>query len=328
MGNSISLMRQTFPGKPTFTEHNIPDLTDKVIVITGSNTGIGKEIATLCYSKNARVYIFARSEQKARDAISTIKSRLPNSHGELNFIQLDLADLPSIKLTADKFLSREQELHVLFNNAGLAFPENGSKSKQGYEIQLGVNCIGTFALTKYLTSTLIATAKSSPPNTVRIVWASSSAALAISPKNYMSNVLSAGKKSPSDAYFISKLGNYLQAAEFAARHKTDGVVSVSLNPGNLDSELWRTQGPIMSWVLKKFVLYPSVYGAYTNIFAGFSPEVTLDKSGSFIAPWGRFWNAPKDMVNASKPKVLGGTGAAEQFWDWTDEQTELHQPKA
>ncbi|KAK9417645.1 putative short-chain dehydrogenase protein [Seiridium unicorne] len=320
MAGGISFLRQAFPGQPKFTGENIPDLGDKVVVVTGANTGVGKEIAQLVYSRNARVYLMARSEKKTKKAIEDIKAAIPNSSGELVFIQLDLADLPSIKTSADDFLRREQKLNVLFNNAGLGFPEKGSTTNQGYEIQLGVNCIGTFALTKYLTSTLVSTAKSAPPNSVRVVWASSSAAEAITPKNYMDNVADIAKKAPHEAYFLSKLGNYFHSTEFAARHKADGVVSVSLNPGNLDSDFWRTQGNITSWVLRKTLLNPPVYGAYTNIFAGFSPEVTLEKSGQFMAPWGRFWNISHDMVNASKSRALGGTGTAGDFWDWTESQ--------
>ncbi|KAM0814795.1 putative short-chain dehydrogenase protein [Seiridium cardinale] len=296
MTGGISFLRQAFPGQPKFTEKNIPDLDDKSL-LDGP----------------------FRGEEKTKKAIEDIKATIPNSSGELVFIHLDLAELPSIKTSVDDFLRREGKLNVLFNNAGLGFPEKGSTTNQGYEVQLGVNCIGTFALTKYLASTLVSTAKSAPPNSVRIVWASSSAAEAITPKNYMDNVTDIAKKSPHEAYFLSKLGNYFHSTEFAARHKADGVVSVSLNPGNLDSDFWRTQGNITSWILRKTLLNPPVYGVYTNIFAGFSPESHRG---------GGFWNISDDMVNASKSRALGGTGTAQGFWDWTESQAKLYQGKA
>ncbi|KAI1139780.1 NAD(P)-binding protein [Hypoxylon sp. FL0543] len=316
----ISTLQQAFPGRPTFTENDVPDLTNKVIIVTGSNTGIGKETTRILYSKNAKVYMMARSEEKTRRAIDDIKAAVPNSTGDLIYIRLDLADLPSIKTSAEEFLRRERKLDLLFNNAGVAYPEKGSTTKQGYELQLGVNCIGTFAFTKLLTPTLVSTAKTAQPNSVRVVWVSSSAAEGVNPKVFMDNVHKIEKKSSMDQYFTSKLGNYLQSAEFAARHKADGVVSVSLNPGNLDSDLWRTQGPIMTWFLRKTVLFPPIYGTYTCLFAGVSPQVTLEKSGSHIAPWGRFWNVSKAMVAATKTKSEGGTGVAREFWDWTDAQ--------
>ncbi|KAI0385301.1 NAD(P)-binding protein [Hypomontagnella monticulosa] len=321
LSSLTSVLRQAFfPAKPTITEKNIPDLTNKVIIVTGSNTGIGKEVARILYSKNAKVYMMARSEDKTKKAIDDIKAAVPKSTGDLIFIRLDLADLESIKPSAEEFLCMEQKLDILFNNAGVAYPEKGSKTKQGYELQLGVNCVGSFAFTKLLTPILVSTAKTAQPNSVRVVWLSSSAAEAVDPKIFMNNVYNIEKKSGADQYFTSKLGNYLHAAEFAARHKEDGVLALSLNPGNLDSDLWRTQGPIMTYILRKTVLYPVIYGAYTVLFAGLSLQVTPERSGSYVAPWGKLWNISKAMVEASKRKSEGGTGTALEFWEWTEAQ--------
>jgi retinol dehydrogenase-12 len=101
--------------------------------VTGSNTGVGKEVARILYSKHAKVYIFARSAEKANKAIESIKHTFPHSEGELHFIHLDLNDLRTIKRSAEQFLSKETKLHVLFNNAGLMQPPSGSTSAQGYE---------------------------------------------------------------------------------------------------------------------------------------------------------------------------------------------------
>ncbi|KAI1449400.1 NAD(P)-binding protein [Annulohypoxylon stygium] len=320
----ISLLRQTFPGKPTFTEKDVPDLTDKVIIVTGSNTGVGKEIARILYSKNAKVYMMGRSEERMTKAIESIRTAVPKSAGDLTYIHLDLADLETIKPSVEKFLTKEKKLDILFNNAGVAFPEKGSKTKQGYELQVGVNCIGTFALTKLLTPILVSTAKTSQPNSVRVVWVSSSAAQAANAKAFLDYVYHGEKGGLFDYYSTSKLGNFLQNTEFASKHKQDGIVSTSLNPGNLDSDLWRTQGPLMTWFLRKTVFFPSVYGAYTCLFAGLSPQVTLEKSGSHIAPWGRLWSITNAMAAASKSKSEGGTGAASEFWGWTDEQVKKY----
>ncbi len=101
--------------------------------MTGSNTGVGKEVAQILYSKHAKVYIFARSVEKANKAIESIKHAFPDSEGELHFIHLDLNDLRTIKISTEQFLSKETKLHVLFNNAGLMQPPSGSTSAQGYE---------------------------------------------------------------------------------------------------------------------------------------------------------------------------------------------------
>jgi NAD(P)-dependent dehydrogenase (short-subunit alcohol dehydrogenase family) len=247
--------------------------------VTGANTGLGKEIAQILFSKNAKVYIMARSEEKSLKAIESIKVATPKSTGELNYLPLDLANLEAVKGSANAFLARERQLHLLFNNAGVGYPEKGSRTAQGYELQLGVNCIGTFALTKQLTPALAAAAQTAPRGSVRVVWVSSSAAEAISPKNYVENLASIEKKGAFEQYSISKLGNYFHATEFAARNKN--IVSIPINPGNLDSDFWRTQGAMMACILRKTLLHPPIYGAYTALFAAFSPKVTLDKSGQF-----------------------------------------------
>ncbi|KAM0560004.1 hypothetical protein ACHAPJ_003960 [Fusarium lateritium] len=325
MAATLNILRQSFfAGSSKYTEQNIPDLKDKVIVITGSNTGVGKEIAKMVYSKNAKVYMLARSTAKNEKACEEIKAAIPKSQGELICLPLDLADLPSVKASAAEFLRREDRLHVLFNNAGVGFPEYGSKTKQGYELQLGVNCLGSFALTEKLTPALVATAKSSPPGTVRVVWASSTAAFNTTTKNYIERVQGTNEESLFQQYAISKLGNYFHATEYAARHKNDGIVSVPLNPGNLDSDLWRTQGKFVHWILRKLVFFPPVYGGYVNVFAGFSPDVTLENSGRFISPWGRLWHALPDMVAGSKTEAEGGTEHARRFWQWSEEQMKLH----
>jgi retinol dehydrogenase-12 len=119
MGPSLaSTWTQIRPPKPQFTEKNLPDLKGKVYIITESNTGIGKELVRMLYSKNAKVYVFARSEEKAIKAIEDIKRAEPASTGTLVFSHLDLSDLTRIKASAERFLAAETKLHVLFNNAG------------------------------------------------------------------------------------------------------------------------------------------------------------------------------------------------------------------
>jgi NAD(P)-dependent dehydrogenase (short-subunit alcohol dehydrogenase family) len=165
-------------------------------------------------------------------------------------------------------------------------PPQGSRTAQGYELQLGTNNIGTFMFTYLLTPTLIATAESAPPSSVRVIWVSSSAAEGLSPKHGidMKNLDYHEEKSAMAKYGVSKAGNYLQGTEFAKRYRGDGIVSVPLNPGNLDSELYRTQGRLVSRVLRWLVLYPPRFGALTELFAGLAPEVAIERSGE----WGEF----------------------------------------
>ncbi|KAI4864342.1 hypothetical protein F4820DRAFT_458945 [Hypoxylon rubiginosum] len=132
---------------PTFSKLDVPDLSGKVYIVTGTTSGIGKELARILYSKS--VYMAAQEEG---DTIKQIKEAEPASTGTL------------------KFLAAEKKLHVLFNNAGYmaADDRNMEETVQGCEKQLGVNCLGPFLSTKLLTLTLLAT--------VRVVFVSSFAA--------------------------------------------------------------------------------------------------------------------------------------------------------
>lgn len=233
------------------------------------------------------MYCAARSDEKTLKAIASIKAAIPDSHGALIFLSLDLADLSTIKASANEYLSKEDRLHVLFNNAGVMNPPQGSKTAQGYDLQLGVNNLGTFLFTKLLTPTLLRTAKTEDPASVRVVWVASSAAESpIIPVGGLdlSNLDYHVEKNPFTKYAESKAGNYLQGVEFARRHKEDGVVSVPLNPGNLDSELWRWMPEWAGAILRRTFLSPSIFGAYTELFAGLSPEITTEKSGE----WGEY----------------------------------------
>ena len=261
----------------------------QVYIVTGSNTGVGKEVAQLLYSKNARVYIAARSEDKANQAIADIKKARPHSGGSLVFQHLDLSDLSTIKTSAQQFTSQESKLHVLFNNAGVQAlnTKAPNKTAQGHEIHLGVNVIGTFLFTRLLTPTLVATAKTEPSNTVRVVWVSSLGTEMVGEKshgislNYL-NYWPALK--PLERYGISKAGNWLHGVEFAKRFQADGVISIPCNPGHLSSDLYRDSGTIFKTVLNAFITHPPINGAYTEIFAGLSPAIKMKDTGE----WGKF----------------------------------------
>ena len=95
------------------------DLSPQVYLITGSNTGVGKELAQILYSRHAKVYIAARSEEKANAAIASIRSSCPASKGQLEFLPLRLDDLKAVADSARAFLRTESRLDVLFCNAGV-----------------------------------------------------------------------------------------------------------------------------------------------------------------------------------------------------------------
>lgn len=216
------------PVAPPFTEHNLPDQTGKVFLVTGATSGIGKELGRLLYGANARVWIAARSKSKAEQTIAEIQSKAPGSKGDLRILIIDFNDLRTIKPAVEDFLAEEDRLDVLFNNAGIMIPPQGTKTVQGYEAQLGVNNVAPFLFIRLLMPLLTQSADSAPPGSVRVVWVSSSAVNAFAPATgvEMDNLDYHNDKGQWFKYGTSKAGNVFHAAEFARRLSSSGIVNV------------------------------------------------------------------------------------------------------
>ena len=188
---------------------------------------MGEQLATILYGHNAKVYIAARSEENGLKAIKRIQTQHPSAKGELAFLHLDLGDLTTIKKSTESFLSKEERLDVLWLNAGVMVPPQGSKTAQGYELQLGTNCIGHFMFANLLRPTMAKTAYASPPNSVRVLWVSSSMAeMAPKPPVDFSNMDYKKDEGAWVKYGRSKAGNVLHAVEFARRAKDEGIISL------------------------------------------------------------------------------------------------------
>lgn len=220
MGNS--------PSAPRLTEANLPDQTGKVFIVTGSTSGIGLSLTKILYSKNGTVYMAARSISKINSCIAEIKKEHPYSKGRLEFIVVDFNDLTTVKGAVDEFLSKEQRLDVLWNNAGIMIPPQGTVTKQGYEAQLGVNTLAPFLFTKLLTPLMLHTAKGAQGST-RVVWVSSSAAERFAPQGGVDMTDLGYQKEDKGQWFkygTSKAGNILHASEFAKIYADSGVISL------------------------------------------------------------------------------------------------------
>ncbi|KAK8072651.1 hypothetical protein PG996_005999 [Apiospora saccharicola] len=263
---------QCFPPAPNFVEKDVPDLSDKVYIVTGATSGVGRELARILYSKNATVYLAARVES---DTIQHIEHAEPRSTGTLVFLPLDLADLRSVKAAAERFLAAEPRLHVLFNNAGVMTADDGSaggieKTAQGYEKQLGVNCLGPFLFTKLLMPALLATAADKDTHTheVRVVFVSSFGA---------------------EIYYEKEIG---------------------IDLDNLDYH--NPKPSVFRYGISKV-------GAYTELFAGFSLEVTPETAG-YIFPFGRLQPICEELRRAAKSEGEGGVDLMRRFWEWSEKQ--------
>lgn len=215
------------PHKPVLTETNVGDQSGKTFIVTGGTGGIGKGLVKILYEKNARIYVAARSSNKTKALVEELQHAFPKSKGALIFLKLDLDDLTTIKASAEEFIAKESRLDVLWNNAGVMVPPEGSKTKQGYELQLGINNLGHFLFTHFLTPLLEKTAQTSAKDSVRVIWVSSSAAdAAPRPAVDLSNMDYSRKEGMWTLYMRSKAGSVIHSVEFARRTAGSGILSI------------------------------------------------------------------------------------------------------
>lgn len=127
--------------------NNILDQKGRVAIVTGSSSGIGYETARVLANKNATVIIAVRNKEKGKFAIDKIKAQ--NSNADLHLLELDLANLKSIESFAETFKNQFNRLDLLINNAGVMIPPY-TKTEDGFELQMGTNHLGHFALTAKL----------------------------------------------------------------------------------------------------------------------------------------------------------------------------------
>ena len=249
----------------------------------------------------------------------------------MKFLLLDLNDLQSVQDAAASFAKQERKLDVLWNNAatGAYLIAEGSKTAQGLEPMVGMHCVAAQYLTELLLPQLRAAA--APPTSgkdaappARVVWSSSIAADASTPENGIDFASLEANPDRLQAYATSKLGNWLLCREFARRHAHDGILSVTVNPGNVATGSYGGMPGFLHFVMKLLVLHKPKLAAYTNLYAGLSPELGASHNGAYVMPWGRIrqldgWSR-KDIVKAVTPEAEGGLGYDVRFWDWCYEQ--------
>ena len=225
------------------------DLTGQVVVVTGSNTGLGKETARVLARMGATVVLACRDTTKGAAVLDEIQKETNNKNVEL--IKLDLSDLKSIKEFADEFKRRHQKLNILINNAGVMTIPDRRLTKDGFEMQHGTNHVGHF----YLTTQLLDVIKKAAPS--RIINVSSMGHYG--GKINWDDIMAEKKYNLMTQYTQSKLANVMFSKELQRRLKDDNVKAVSLHPGAVTTELTR---------------YAKEKWYYNLIFSVFSNTVT------------------------------------------------------
>ena len=314
---------QFFPPPPSLTETNLPSPAGKVFIVTGGYNGVGFELCKILYKAGGRVYIAGRSKEKALHAIERIKAISESSAAgaDIIFLFLSLDDLTTIKRAVQQFTSAESRLDILFNNAGISNPPRGSVSPQGHDLQLATNCLGPHLLTQLLLPILLHTAKSIPPAGVRVIWTGSLVVDISAPVGGMEiSELLRKETDPARNYINTKVGNWFLAKALADQVGASGILSVVQNPGNLRTDIARHFSVILRCLVAPLA-YHAKFGAYTSLWAAFSHELNIADGGSYIIPWGRFHPCPRDdLLRAMETKQQGGTGSADTFVQYCDDQ--------
>ncbi|MEM7375679.1 MAG: oxidoreductase [Bacteroidota bacterium] len=214
----------------TWTIENIPDLSGKVIIVTGGNSGLGYESVKAFARKGAEVILACRNTDKGH----TAKAEIGQTKGNIQVMELDLMDFASIKAFSDTFKKRYKKLDVLLNNAGIMTTPY-FLTKDGLEAQNGTNHFGHFALTAHLSDTL---KDSSGSRVVNV----SSLAHKNGNMDFDNLLFEEGKDySPLKSYGRSKLANLLFTYELQRQFEANNVnsIAVAAHPGASQTNLAR-----------------------------------------------------------------------------------------
>ena len=285
----------------------IPDQKGKVVIVTGSSSGIGYEAARVLVNKNAEVVIAVRNQQKGDAALNKIKSQ--NSNADVKVMLLDLANLKSIKTFADKYKKKYTKLDLLINNAGVMMPPYG-KTNDGFELQFGTNHLGHFALTGHLFELIKNTSNS------RIINVSSGA------HNWgnidFSDLTWENRKyKASKAYGDSKIANLYFTYELQKRLgvKNSNPEVTAAHPGWTATELQRHSG-LFSF-LNNFFAMPIEQGTLPTLRAATDKNV---QSGDYFGPDG-FREMRGYPVKVKSNELSHDVAISKKLWDVSEKLT-------
>lgn len=306
-----------------WTIEQIPDLAGRTALVTGANSGIGFETARTLAARGAHVVLACRSESRAQSAIDRIRAAQP--YARVEFLPLNLSDLESVREAAGRFKARHAALDILCNNAGVMGHATVQRTPQGFEMQLGTNHVGHFALAGGLLEPLAAAPAA------RVVAVTS---VAHRVPKHLDLDDPAYERTPYwhfAAYGRSKLANLLFVLELNRRARAAGLKlkAVAAHPGysatNITSATNQSNNKVKDLLVRlgnvTLGMAPAK-GALPTLYAATAPGI---EGGEFIGPGGLFelWGAPA----ALRPGALArDVQLAAALWGKSEEWTGLRWP--
>lgn len=299
-----------------WTLEQIPDQSGRTYVVTGANSGIGFEAAVALAQKKAHVVLACRSPQRAAEALASLRARAPSASAEL--MALDLSSLASVRAFAESCGAAHPKLHGLVNNAGLmAIPY--SKTADGFEMQLGTNHLGHFALTGLLLPSLLAVPGS------RIVTVASTAHRF--GKIHWDDLQGERGFDTWGWYGQSKLANLLFTFELARRLEAKGTstTAIACHPGYASTALQHKGPELEGSKLKGAIMTAGntllgqspAMGALPTLRAACDPDA---KNGEYYGPRGLF-ELVGYPVKVGSTKAARDQDAQRRLWDVSAELT-------
>ena len=299
---------------PSFAD-SVPDLTGRLAIITGANSGLGFGLTGRLARAGAEVILAVRSVEKGTAAAERVRSELPGA--KLDVRVLDLASLDSIAAFATTIASDGRPVDILINNAGVMAPPKRMTTADGFELQFGSNHLGPFALTAQLLPALRSAEKP------RVTSTSSLAARA--GRIDWNDLQSVKRYVPFGAYGLSKLANLMFARELQVRSDAAGwgITSTAAHPGGTATNL-QVAGPrqgraltgIGAWANGRF-LQPLAQGILPSLYAATSPGIT---PGGYYGPNG-FLEIRGAATTAHVPRRARDTADSARLWTVSEELT-------
>jgi len=305
-----------------WTAEQIPDQGGRTVLVTGANSGLGFHTALQLARHGACVLMSARDSARGEQALAKLRAAEPDAEVEL--LPLDLADLSSVRAAAAGVATRCERLDLLVNNAGvMAIPYR--QTLDGFELQLGTNHLGHFALTGLLLPLL----QAAPAG--RVVTVSSGAHRMVGGINFDDLQGTRGYQK-WNAYGQSKLANLLFAAELDRRARASGssLISVAAHPGYAATNLQHV-GPQMDGsrlrtalmaLANRTVAQSDAAGALPSLYAATMPDVV---GGEYFGP-DRFREMRGHPVRVGRSAAAQDAPAAARLWAVSEELTGVAYP--
>ena len=273
-------------------------MQDKIVIITGANSGIGFETAKSLAEQGAQVVMACRDASRAEAALQDLKQAVPQAQVQL--MNLDLSSFDSIHNFAESFQAQYKQLDVLVNNAGL-FPMSEQKTAEGFEMQFGVNHLGHFLLTHLLLPELKASGSARVVNVASMIHQMG--------KIDFNSFQGEKPYKALTAYGQSKLANVLFSRELAKRYGSDGISSFSLHPGGVGTNI-AGRG-----ILRKS--FYRIFGGHMTPKRGAQTSIYLSTEPGIEAHSGSYFGQSSNKKESSKRGQ--DMAVAKRLWD-TSEQ--------